>query len=222
MTSLLPIFIASAALVVQSATPASLPGGDVCAAIARTVASRMGAGAKVTACDAPVTPGRWIEAAPDMAARIGEPSWFTLTGERTGTRVKATVQVSAPHARAADTLARGRVIAADDVRADDGPAGGARFARLLTVNDVTGARVTRPIDEGAVLQATDVSIPPLVKAGAPVTAVVRIGAVEVTAAMTAIDGGSIGDEIRIALADRKRVLRGRIVGPGRVEVMNER
>lgn len=216
----LPILIA---VVAQVATPARPPAsGDVCAAIARAVASRMGAAARVTACDAPETPGRWIEAAPDMAARIGEASWFTLTGERTGTRVKATVDIIAPHVRAAETLARGRVIAADDVTATDGPATGARFARLLTPNDVTGARVTRPIDAGSVLQAADVAIPPLVKAGEPVTAVVRIGAVEVTAAMTAIDGGSIGDEIRIALADRKRMLRGRIVGPGRVEVMNER
>ncbi|MCC7186149.1 MAG: flagella basal body P-ring formation protein FlgA, partial [Acidobacteria bacterium] len=48
-----------------------------------------------------------------------------------------------------------------------------------------------------------------------------IGVVEVTATMTAVDNGGLGDQIRIAPRDRKRVLHGKVVGPGRVEVTYE-
>jgi flagella basal body P-ring formation protein FlgA len=225
MMALLPTLAASVTLAAQLAGAPSVPPSarnGVCAAIARAVAARVGAAASVTSCDAPDLAGRWTDATPDMSARIGDVSWFTLTGDHTGMRIKATVDVTAPHGRASQALTRGRVVSADDIAADSGSLAGAKFTRLLTAAEITGARVARPIAEGAVFQAADVVVPPLVKSGEPITAVVRIGAVEVTAAMTALDAGSIGDEIRIALADRKRTLRGRIVGPGRVEVMNER
>jgi flagella basal body P-ring formation protein FlgA len=225
MMALLSALVASTALAAQIAAPASVPSASqngVCAAIARAVVTRMGAGVTVTACDAPDLAGRWTDATPDMSARVGEVSWFTLTGDHTGVRVKATVEIAAPHVRSAQALIRGRVIATDDLTVESGQVAGAKFKRLLTAAEITGARVMRPLEAGTIFQAADVIIPPLVKSGEPVTAVVRIGAVEVTAAMTALDAGSLGDEIRIALADRKRTLRGRIVGPGRVEVMNER
>lgn len=205
-------------LVAQIATG----GGDVCAAIQRAVTARMGAAAVVRTCEAPPTAGQWIDALPDMGARVGDWSWFTLTGDRTGTRVKALVQVDAPHARVVQPLVRGRIVASGDVAAETGPVTGAKFAQLMTAADVIGARIMRPLTAGAVLQTNDVAIPPMVKAGEPVTAIVHIGAVEVTAAMTALDAGGLGEEIRIAHADRKRVLRGRIVAPGRVEVAYER
>lgn len=220
---MLPLMIGltlTAQAVAPGAAAPPVPG-DACAAIARAVTARMGPAAVMRACDAADAPGHWIEATPDMSARVGEWSWFTLTGDRTGTRVKALVEVDAPFVRAAQPLTRGRVLVADDLVADTGSVAGARFARLLSESEVTGARVMRILDTGAVLQVSDVVIPPLVKAGESVTAVVRIGAVEVTAEMTAIDAGALGDEIRIAHADRKRMLRGRIVGPGRVEVLNE-
>jgi flagella basal body P-ring formation protein FlgA len=80
----------------------------------------------------------------------------------------------------------------------------------------------RVVEADAVVQALDVSHAPVVKAGESVVAVVRIGVVEVTATMTAVDNGGLGDQIRIAHRDRKRVLHATVVGPGRVEVTYDR
>jgi flagella basal body P-ring formation protein FlgA len=212
----------AAGLLLYPATVYAQGVSDACAAIARSVAERMGTAAIVTACDAVATAGRWDDAVPDAAARVGEPSWFTLTTGHAVTRVKATVVVSAPHAASAALLTRGRVLGDGDVVAVEGPVTGARFARLPLAADVAGARLTRTVPQGGVVEATDVVIPPIVRAGERVVAVVRIGAVEVSAEMTAVDAGAVGDEIRIAHPDRKRVLRARIVGPGRVEVPYEK
>lgn len=216
------IVIAAFVVLLCPATVHAQDANAACAAIARAVAERMGAAATVTACDAAATPGPWDTAVPDAAARVGEPSWFTLTAGNAVARVKATVLVSAPHAAPAALLTRGRVLADGDAQPADGPVSGARFARLPLAADVAGARLTRTVTIGGVIEAADIVIPPLVRAGERVLAVVRIGAVEVSAEMTAVDGGSVGDEIRVAHPDRKRVLRARIVGPGRVEVPYEK
>jgi flagella basal body P-ring formation protein FlgA len=62
----------------------------------------------------------------------------------------------------------------------------------------------------------------VVEPGDRVTVVALAGAVEVTAQFVAADGGSVGDIIRVRNPDTKKYLRGRIVKPGRVEVINER
>ena len=54
------------------------------------------------------------------------------------------------------------------------------------------------------------------------TVVASAGAVEVTAAMVASDGGQPGDVIRVMNPDTKRFLRARIVKAGIVEVVDGR
>jgi flagellar basal body P-ring formation protein FlgA len=199
---------------------------DVCKAITLEVIDRMGPDVNVRACAVSDTTialdGTWTAAKPDANARVGVASWFTVSGPGRVVRVQATVQVDAPHVRAVRTLPRGRQLAADDVRPEQGPVDGARFARVPAPATMTGARMMRVVDADAVVQALDVSLAPVVKAGESVVAVVRIGVVEVTATMTAVDNGGLGDQIRIAHRDRKRVLHATVVGPGRVEVTYER
>ena len=48
------------------------------------------------------------------------------------------------------------------------------------------------------------------------------GAIRVTAAMVAADGGSTGDVIRVVNPATRRYLRGRVVQKGVVEVLNGR
>lgn len=95
---------------------------------------------------------------------------------------------------------------------------GARFQKIPVAAALTGARLMRVVDADDVIESLDVALAPVVKAGESVVAVVRIGAVEVTATMTAVDNGGLGEQIRIAHRDRKRVLNAKVVGPGRVEV----
>jgi flagella basal body P-ring formation protein FlgA len=198
----------------------------VCKAITQEVIDRMGADVNVRSCVVTDTgvavDGVWTAAKPDANARVGVASWFTVSGPGRVIRVQATVEVDAPHVRAVRTLARGRQLTTDDVRVEQGLVDGARFARIPAPATLSGARMMRVVDADAVVQALDVSIAPVVKAGESVVAVVRIGVVEVTATMTAVDNGGLGDQIRIAHRDRKRVLHATVVGPGRVEVTYER
>jgi len=198
----------------------------VCKAITQEVIDRMGADVNVRSCVVTDTgvavDGVWTAAKPDANARVGVASWFTVSGPGRVIRVQATVEVDAPHVRAVRTLARGRQLTTDDVRVEQGLVDGARFARIPAPATLNGARMMRVVDTDAVVQALDVSIAPVVKAGESVVAVVRIGVVEVTATMTAVDNGGLGDQIRIAHRDRKRVLHATVVGPGRVEVTYER
>jgi len=221
MMRTLTAFLVAAGAIGAPAQPMAVASNAACAAISRFVVARMGDRAAMSACDAPDLPGDWTGVTPDSSARVGALSCFTLTGVRATTGVRALVQVDAPHAMAVQTLVRGRVISAADIAAETGPMAGARFDRAPLAADLTGARIAKVIEAGAVVQSLDVVLPFLVKPGEQVLAIVRIGAVEVTAAMTAVDGGSIGDEIRMSARDKKRVLRGKVVGPGRVEVSYE-
>ena len=207
------------------ATLGAVPAPDTgCAALSRMVESRVAADAVVTACvvDTTVPPAFWDEALPDTAARIGRPSWFTLRRGTTVRRVRATLHVAASHLRTERTLRRGDTATRADLTVVNGALEGATFTRLASPALGSELRVQRLLGVDVVVAATDVAPPPLVTAGQAVVAVARIGAVEVTAAARAIEAGALGDAIRVSMADRRRVLHGRVVGPGRVEVIHER
>jgi flagella basal body P-ring formation protein FlgA len=193
--------------------------GDVCPLLTQEVIGRLGPNVRVLSCDAETIDGEWTAALPDSSARLGEESWFTLTGPGGARRIQATLVAEGPHARTVRRVGRGLLLDAGDVRAETGVLTGARILTLASADGLTGARVMRVLDSDAIIQAPDVALPPVIKSGSKVIAVVRIGAVEVTATMTALDAGAIGDDIRIAHPDRKRVLHAKVVGPGRVEVV---
>jgi len=225
MMALLLILLASHMALLGTLRPAvstpTVTDHPVCAILTNEIVGRMGPDVSVRGCEADPLPGPWTRAMPEAAARVGVPSWFTLAGPGQTARVRATVHVDAPHLRAVRPLVRGRLVAGDDVRLEAGSLEGARFVAPPETT-VTGARVMRAVEAGAVVQRVDVLVPPVIKAGQPVVAVVRIGAVEVTASMTAVDAGHVGDAIRIAHRDHKRVLQARVTGPGRVEVLYDR
>lgn len=212
----------------QAPAPALAPAQEVneasaiCAVITLEVIDRMGPDVNVRECLAHDITGpattRWTTATPESAARTGVPSWFTLSGPGRALRVRATVHVDAPHTRAARPLSRGRQLLADDLRPSEGAVDGARFQKIPSMTMLAGARVMRVVAADAVVEMLDVALAPVIKAGESVVAMVRIGSVEVTATMTAIDNGGLGEHIRIAHRDRKRVLNAKVVGPGRVEV----
>ncbi|MFN4319012.1 MAG: flagellar basal body P-ring formation chaperone FlgA [Aquificaceae bacterium] len=74
------------------------------------------------------------------------------------------------------------------------------------------------IVKGTMLRRSLLKEIPAVKAGEPVEAVFKSGAIEVAFQAIAVDTGSIGKVIRIK-RDDGRVLRGKVVSRGRVEVV---
>jgi flagella basal body P-ring formation protein FlgA len=76
----------------------------------------------------------------------------------------------------------------------------------------------RPVPAGAVLLPGSVMIRRAVEPGDRITAVAIAGDIQVSAELTATDGGEPGDVIRVVNTDTRRSLRGRVIAEGLVEV----
>jgi len=202
------------------AGPAEWPAAE---AISRAVSGRMGEGAVVEVVALVLHGGtaddRFVEARPDPAARLGRPTRFTLRRARGGVvTATATLRVTAEHVVTQNALTRGATVAAGDIRVVRGEIRDTPIRRLPTGEQVQGSRVLRPIVAGALILPGAVVVRRAIEAGDRVTAVAHAGDVQVSAAMTATDGGDPGDVIRVVNADTRRSLRGRVVSEGVVEV----
>ena len=193
--------------------------------IRAAVAARVGArtGVAIRTIDPPPT-GPFKEARPDPAAVLGpKPIRFTLIRE-SGAPVAAyvTMTVTAEHAVASRAIARSHTIGGGDVTAVTGEITGIPMRPAPTVAMLTGGRALRPIPAGALVLGSFVATRRAIEPGDKVTAIAISGSVEVSATLVAADGGPIGATIRVVNPDTKRLLRGRIVGEGVVEVINGR
>jgi len=83
---------------------------------------------------------------------------------------------------------------------------------------VVGKRLRRAMPAGAVLEADDVGGEDALKRGDPVTLVSRAGGMEVRMGGRAMGVGKVGSTISVENTASRRIIRGRVVGPGLVEV----
>jgi flagellar basal body P-ring formation protein FlgA len=141
-----------------------------------------------------------------------------VKGVRRGLAV-ATVTAKATYPRAARVIARDEEIGRDavDLTAGDLPAMPIR--PLLVESDVIGLKARRAIAIGEPLTAAVLRLSPVVKSGDEVEVTVRLGVVRVTGSGVASGSGQVGDMIRITQPHSSRLLKGRITGPGAVEVV---
>lgn len=194
-------------------------------AVRTVVLAKLGGGVDVTVetvgvkGDSPV----FREARPDPSARLGQPMRFTLvTDAGAALPITATVRVVGRRVVTRRDIGRGELVTAADVGSLEEQIVGVPLRRLPTTDDVVGSRAIRAIAAGSTVQATYVALRRVIEQGDAVTVVAAAGAVEVTAAMVAADGGRTGDVIRVVNPDTKRYLRGRIVKEGLVEVIDGR
>jgi flagella basal body P-ring formation protein FlgA len=212
-----------AALVSSARLHAAAADWPAAEAISRAVVVRMGDGAVVDVVTLVLHGGpadaRFVDARPDPAARLGRPTRFTLRRAGGGVVIAtATLRVTAEHVVAQHALSRGATVAAGDIRVVRGEVRDTPLRRLPTGEQVQGSRVLRPIVAGALILPGTVVVRRAIEAGDRVTAVAYAGDVQVSAAMTATDGGEPGDVIRVVNTDTRRSLRGRVVSEGVVEV----
>jgi flagella basal body P-ring formation protein FlgA len=207
-----------------------LPPPDVEAmrhAIADAVVARVGAGAEVDVQISSAVPPSWhgdvSSVSIDPGARLGTPLLVTfLAGPNASLRVTADVRVTTEYLRASHTILPGQVLTAADVMAVRDVMPAVPLRHLPTAAEVLGAHALRRLVAGDVLQTAFIATPPVVTIGEPVTAIARIGDLEIAARFIAEENGRIGDLIRIVNPDTKRTLRARIIKAGTVEVFNER
>lgn len=204
----------------QSATPRH----EIEALIREAVTARLGgpADVDVVAIDLPEAPAVYREARPDSVARFGRPMRFALVTDA-GRSVYAQVElrVVADQVVVRQPVGRGHLVGADDIESVRQELVGTLIRPLPGAEDVRGALALRPLEPGQLVEANFVKIPRAVEAGDRVTVVAVVGAVRVTATFVAADGGDVGDVIRVSNPDTRRVVKGRIVGKGLIEVIHE-
>ena len=191
-------------------------------AIRLSVLQRLGVPgvAEVTHVKTKVVEEAGLVAEPEATARLGKPSRFVLSvaGVRRGVAV-ATVTVVCRHPKASRSIAREEAIDGSAIDLSEGPLRGVPIKRLLTIDALTGLTARRAIAAGEPLTAAALHVPPLVKSGDSVDVTVRIGLVSVTGTGIASGSGQVGDVIRVMQPNSSRLLTGRIVGTGAVEIV---
>lgn len=194
-------------------------------AIRAAVTQRLGGSVDVAVSDAGVSGDAKVfrEARPDPMARLGEPVRFTLITDRGATLpVTALMRVSGTRVVATRAVARGEIVTGADIASVSGEIAGVPMRRLPSASDVTGTKALRRLAIGDTVLESFVAGRRVIERGDDVTVVAAAGAIEVTAAMVASDGGQPGDVIRVMNPDTKRFLRARIVKAGVVEVVDGR
>jgi flagella basal body P-ring formation protein FlgA len=130
-------------------------------------------------------------------------------------RIKSTAVVLV----AADTIAQGQALTASNTRSE------LRDITRLKDPILAGAAsdanwvARRTLQPGAVISASDVALPPDIRAGDQITLSVRCGAVAVRTSAQARQDGRIGDSIRVRSNVSDDEVRARITGPGAVEIV---
>jgi flagella basal body P-ring formation protein FlgA len=203
---------------------------DVEAAIARSVSERIGGTPQVNVTklqlgsalkgDVDRTIDGTITASPEPGARIGTAARFTLFagGSRIGS-AGATVHVTAAHVRARRAMARLDELAAGDVEEVTSALADQPIRHLPALADVVGARLKRNVVAGEPITSAVIEVPTAVKSGDLIAVTVRLGAVEAEGRAVASGSGHIGDLVRVVPPGTRRVLKARIVGPGRAEII---
>jgi flagella basal body P-ring formation protein FlgA len=176
--------------------------------------------AEVTHVTTKVADEAGLVAEPEATARLGKPARFVLSvgGVRRGVAV-ATVTVVCRHPKASRSIAREEAIDGSAIDLSEGPLRGVPIRRLLTMEALAGLAARRAIAAGEPLTAAVLHVPPVVKSGDSVDVTVRIGLVSVTGTGIASGSGQVGDVIRVMQPNSSRLLTGRIVGTGAVEIV---
>jgi len=164
-----------------------------------------------------------VEARLDPVARLGKPMRVTLvTDTRLQVRVTATLRVIADHVVARAAVHRAQTLSAENVEAVRGELNGVPLRPLPVLAQVLGGNALRPIAAGAVIEPNFVKLPRVVEPGDVVVVIAAIGAVQVTARLTAVDGGQVGDVIRVSNKETRTYVRARILERGLAEVIHGR
>lgn len=131
-------------------------------------------------------------------------------------RARLEEYMSLPVAR--HSLPRGALVNADDIVMARLNVNGLPADTTADPNRVVGFETSRQVVAGSSFQLSDLKMPPVVTNGAKVTMVFKSGALEATAAGTALQDGALGEEIKIRNEQSKKIVRGRVEEAGLIRV----
>jgi flagella basal body P-ring formation protein FlgA len=85
-------------------------------------------------------------------------------------------------------------------------------------NQALGARASKNLPRGVSIYTSDIDLLPAVTRGQQVTLLYRSGTLSIRASGEALEGGALGDIISVRNEHTRRVVKGKILAPGIVEV----
>jgi flagellar basal body P-ring formation protein FlgA len=132
--------------------------------------------------------------------------------------IQGELRALAPVVIAADSLRRGTILT---------PANTKKVVKDLTEHDepctdqrlILGKRLKRSVRAQAVINASDVEIPPMIKRGQLVKIIFYQGSLYLTATGIARTDGKLNQIIRVRNANSNKLIQGRVTAPGVVEVI---
>jgi len=133
-------------------------------------------------------------------------------------RVTAQVDLSLPALVAARALPRGRTLTADDLSLTFMPYNQAKGA-LSDLDQALGSTLKTSLAAGAPLRERALGRSFLVRSGDTVILIARQGNLSASTTGEAKADGAMGDTITVINLSSKKNVRGRVVGPGKVEVI---
>jgi flagella basal body P-ring formation protein FlgA len=116
----------------------------------------------------------------------------------------------------AHAIEKGTRLEASDFDSEARAPAAARGA--LSAGDASGMEAARNLTAGNIVRRSDVMKPQLVRRGEPVTIRIVSGALSITAAGRALNGGGQGEMVRVVTNSTNRTLDGTIDGSGSVRV----
>ena len=195
--------------------------GVIAALIAASVSARIGAEATVTVdvLQLPLVAGDPVSASLVPGARFGMPARFLIKlADGRQAAVVARVDAAVAHAVAVRNLDRDAIFDATDIDWVEGSLKGQLVAPLPAAKAIVGGRARRAIVQGEIVSLALVRPAEAVRAGDAVTIVIRSGPIEVRGPGRAVNGGTVGDPIRVLRPGSRQPLSGRIVEPAVVEI----
>ncbi|MER2606638.1 MAG: flagellar basal body P-ring formation chaperone FlgA [Siculibacillus sp.] len=134
-------------------------------------------------------------------------------------RLRGTVVETVSIAVLTRALARGDLVAPEDVQIDRQPR--ARVGALRSLADpreIVGHQARRSLRAGQPVSIGDFARPNVVGRGDTVTIVFRTGSLQVTGRGQALQAGAMGEMISVLNPQSKRTVHATVAGPGRVEI----
>ena len=132
--------------------------------------------------------------------------------------VPATLEIWRPVIVASRSLARGTQISADDITLKTLNTARLTGGYVSELTRIEGLELKRPLRALEVIKLSNVKQPNLVHKGDTVVLQVKSTALTVETEGTALSNGVIGAQIRVRNEHSRRIVNGRVVGPGQVSV----
>ncbi|WP_114417407.1 flagellar basal body P-ring formation chaperone FlgA [Marinospirillum perlucidum] len=132
--------------------------------------------------------------------------------------ITADIQVMAQVVVAANHLARGSLVTGPQIRLEERDISRLRYDYFTDPQAVIGMEVKRRIQAGSILTGRQLNITQAVNAGDEVIIQARSSSLTIRITGEALEGGRIGDQIRVRNLQSGRIIRARILARGLVEV----